>query len=136
MYQGHYYEQRVEPLSYADAIQFASSLHYQGAQGHLVTITTLGESTFITNLQWTGWVGISSLWIPGVFVYFSGPEIYTPPRIDNWAPGEPSSVMTKLCVEQESDGWHNSDCGVATTFIVEYECPPGQEFGLSGCTGM
>ena len=136
LFNGHYYQMRSDFLSYFEAMELASSLLYQGVVAHLVTITTQAESDFISNSQYRGWIGTTDLWQTNNFAYTTGPERYTPIRFSNWASGMPSTDVSLNCVFVESHLWLSGPCSQQLPFIVEFECPPGLFFGLSGCEGL
>jgi hypothetical protein len=75
----------------------------------------------------------------GTFVWAGGPEAGR--RLSDfyvsWPAGEPNdSGGREDCVEFFPGGeWNDLSCGDARLSVIEYSCPPGQEFGSSSCQG-
>lgn len=112
---GHYYETIVAPgITWAAADSAAQALSHLGAQGHLATITSAGEDSFINGLRLltpginlSGGFERSELWVGGFqlpgsiepghgwqWVNLEG-AIPTPqvpvPGYSNWLSGEPNN---------------------------------------------
>lgn len=54
----------------------------------------------------------------------------------NWRGGEPNNIGNQDCMVVTSGGrWDDEECTKLFTFIVEYECDKGFEFGPTRCEG-
>ena len=139
---GHYYLVVEEELSWEDARSRAASMTFMDVRGHLATITSEAENTFITTQLGDtagAWLGGEQLpdseepaggwqWSPGE------PWVYT-----NWDSGEPNNTYFggwgKEATEQSEerlhyhhDGTHWNDLPndpevVTPRFIVEWDIP-------------
>ena len=54
---GNHYISWHDPMTWAEARAFAASLEFEGVAGHLATITSAGENSFIQNFLGSGWIG-------------------------------------------------------------------------------
>src|SRR5262249_41355326 len=102
---GHYYAVSLTTSNWLDAEAQAVSLG-----GHLVTITSQAEQTFIENHFLSGgngpndhsiyWIGLNDAAVEGTFVWSSGETFnYT-----NWQAGEPSN--TNNVEDYVGINWH------------------------------
>ena len=140
---GHYYETIFEPgITWSEANSAAQSLTYQGVNGHLATITSEGENTFIKlnieSVYWRHyWIGgfqpAGSTEPDGGWQWVNGDEwSYT-----NWYRGNPDNmygaedriaIFFHLGDEGYRGGWKefhddNGDWQVCG-YIVEYDAKP------------
>jgi len=73
---GNYYELVATPADWPDVLAAAASRTYQGATGHLVTITSDAENDFVQSLnqgQYT-WIAASDEETEGTWKWVAGPE--------------------------------------------------------------
>lgn len=138
---GHVYE--VVPLdgeSWNAANAAAEASTYQGAPGHLVSITSAEEQTFVEGLladhEKSAYIGLTDQEVEGTFVWTTGEET----GYQNWAGGEPNNFFDEDCSaayggrfpdESRRGTWNDVECEgganyTATYFdsyIVEYDGP-------------
>jgi hypothetical protein len=50
-YNGHYYEYVQTEVEWSSALSSATSARYRGVAGHLVTVTSSGENSFLQGLS-------------------------------------------------------------------------------------
>ena len=135
---GHFYELVDDVVTYAIALQRASSYQLNGVAGHLATITSTAENAFLNAIGGTGWISLVENGTSGSFVWSTGPEagIALSANI-SWAPGEPNNLTTENCTVLAVNGWNNVMCNTSNQFVVEYECSAGLQFASNGtCIGM
>ena len=129
---GHFYTVVTAAQGWPSAQASAASLPaFRGIQGHLATLTSAGESTFVAAL-----LGGVSAWIDGqksaFWMFTTGPEAGAIVAYFNWGPGSPSS---STCMSMLGSGlWADAACGTALAYVVEYECPYGGVFLPAGCS--
>jgi hypothetical protein len=137
LYNGHYYQVVVNNhISWTTAGTNAAGMTFSGVQGHLATITSAGENTFVNTLM-----GVGPNWIGGYQVPLSSEPAggWTwitgePWSFTNWGPGEPNNdfgIEDRLVmgtVEPGISSWGDlpDDGGFAAIrgYIVEYEPVP------------
>jgi VCBS repeat-containing protein len=90
---GHYYAQVRGPINWPDAKAAAESLRYQGAKGHLVTVTSEAEHKFLVASVLTGsaqryWIGLTDEGTEGNFRWLTG----EPFSFNNWGQGQPDNA--------------------------------------------
>ncbi len=83
------------------------------------------------------WIGANDLVIEGTHVWAGGPEAGQPVFFTNWGSDEPNDVGgNEDCLVIYPIGeWNDENCGNVQQSVIEYSCPPGQEFGPSACQG-
>jgi len=129
---GHYYEAVARGVNWNQAKSASEAMSHNGAQGHLVTITSADEQAFIEAQFPTalGAPGTFGYWIGGfsqtkdVYEWVTGEAFsYT-----NWHPGEPNYDATFTGLHFFGhDGtkglWNDATAGGYTFggFVVEYE---------------
>lgn len=130
---GHYYDWIVTgPIDWTSAEAAAEGLTYQGVQGHLATVTTDEENTFLrTTFGERAWLGAyqdhtSPAYSEpgGGFVWITG----EPWSYELWAPGEPSNFAgnehyLETFIAGDWNDQANSGNGLVHGFYVEYEVP-------------
>ncbi|PTQ76272.1 putative secreted protein with PEP-CTERM sorting signal [Nitrosomonas oligotropha] len=124
----HWYELVSTPLSFGDATAEAATRTYLGLGGHLVTVTSADENTFVHTLTTGGatWLGASDVAVEGEWRWVSGPEAGQLLTYTNWGPGEPNNSGNEdFAVYNNPWGgglWNDRpDAGIA--YIVEYSAP-------------
>ncbi len=104
----------------------AASSSYKGLQGHLVTVASQDELTFLKS----NFGGSSAFWIAatdaqseGTWTWTAGPEsdlVITPV---SWQTGQPNGDTSANCAVMSSAGWDDQNCVTfLAPYIVEYEC--------------
>jgi hypothetical protein len=134
---GHYYELVETELSWSDARDAAAGMSYNGVQGHLATITSPIEESFVVN-EWPC-IGTDTPTNHGncgaeARVWFGGTDAATegdwqwitvePWGYTDWANGEPNSSGNEDCIEyRDEDGgyWNDDDCDNSRWYLVEYD---------------
>lgn len=142
---GNAYQYVRGSLSWAEAFS-ASQTGLRGVEGHLATITSAEENTFVNNLRFVGlpegiqpsvgtlptddmraWIGLTDEAEEGVFRWITGePMVYM-----NWSSGEPNNggVVANPkedYVEMFASGYWNDITGsndLNQGFVVEWELP-------------
>ena len=145
---GHYFEvYAIDGVSWDFANTCANASSYQGVQGHLATITSSGENTYVDQLRhdalgqglvqpqtWVGGLqdGGGWRWVneEGPFPAVNDSVAYA-----NWAPGEPNNsggVESHLTMGRYDSGgpwvdggWNDEGAapGSIGGYIVEYDLP-------------
>ena len=119
---GTYYECISDnTISWTEAKAAAESRTYNGVNGHLVTITSASENTFVGNLvpgNSHSWIDLTDEAVEGQYKWVTGePFDYT-----NWALIQPTGLNENY-IELVADGrWNdvsNNDTHI-TGYIVEY----------------
>ena len=137
---GHYYEQINKSLTWTNANLEAKSLNYLGLSGHLVTLTSADENSFLVNtwqdtyLYWIGAYQFDKLDEPdGDWRWVTNEKWeYT-----NWYLGEPNNAgFEEYAAIGDNRQWfdwkNNGDVnsagfGGARGYFVEYEANPVPE---------
>jgi hypothetical protein len=133
---GHFYDLILEQLTWADAKAAAEAMTYNGTRGHLVTITSEPENSFIIDSvfdrQKPAWIGLtdselfggreSSLQgdptVDGWLLVTGEPVEYT-----RWAGGYPNNQNEEDFVVMgsiEDDLWNDGQSHWLGYYIVEY----------------
>lgn len=127
-------------LSFVEAVAAAEAKTYQGLKGHLATINSVDEQTFITNRITIQLAPDVCAWIggnqkpgsdepAGGWTWITGEEM----RFKNWAAGEPNNAgMAEYQTQIRRDGTWNDvgDGGPTQFFVVEYEDPDNIPAGV------
>jgi hypothetical protein len=107
----HLYLNVQRLLSWHQARDYCASLG-----GHLVTIQSQFEDSFVYDLDPWGWIGLSDELQEGSWQWVTGePLTYT-----NWAPGQPDPQPEDYA-HYQSDGWHDWPILVGSSFVCEWE---------------
>ncbi len=143
---GHWYEYVPERLSWEPALASAATRSYDGLAGHLATVTSAEENSFIRALvadaEWGAWLAGSDRAVEGDWRWTAGPENgvafwlgdasgHAPGgAYKNWAPFEPNNTNVENAVaiwgphgaSGVNDWGHWNDFQATDTqgFVVEY----------------
>ena len=127
---GHYYEHVVVSLNWTDAMSAAAERTWDGATGHLATLTSAEENVWV----WTSLGEPFQAWLGGFQLDPSAPADVgwtwvtgEPWEFTNWWPGEPNDAgwfaqedvlhFTQTGAWNDLNGTHDVEAGM----IVEYE---------------
>ena len=125
---GHYYDFiQSAGITWTAADAAASSSVFLGAPGHLVTITSNDENTFVANLfsgDFRAWIGLTDTAVEGTYQWVTG-ETFS---YNNWSAGEPSGDGDYVELFASNDKWNDRpntpfEPPVAS-YIVEYSTVP------------
>ena len=139
-FNGHLYHVVATPVDSASALAFAQ-VSYYGMQGHLVTINSAAENTFVTGLTKVSWLGSNDLEVEGTFKYSAGPEAGSNVVFFAWGGGQPDNAGdNEDCMQLWEalplpNNQNDRPCSVLMPYVIEYECPAGQTATSSGCQG-
>ncbi len=147
---GHYYEVISNALPWQEASDTADATVFAGVTGHLATITSEAENTFITSLL-PGLAG--PVWIGG----FQSPQAQEPAAdwqwvtgepfvYTNWGPGEPNN-SNRLNLDEDAlmIGWPVSSqqlwndgvaAGGLVGHIIEYDVDLAGDLNADGFIGI
>ena len=112
-YNGHSYYR-----STGSAVWTTARTNCSNMGGHLVTITTSGEQTFIYNLWPSGWIGLTDEVTEGTWRWVTG-ETYS---YKNWNTGEPNNSNNEDYVQFVSNGrWNDLPNNQNLPYVLEFE---------------
>ncbi|MEI6799598.1 MAG: FG-GAP-like repeat-containing protein, partial [Pseudomonadota bacterium] len=137
-------------VSYADALQLATTYTQNGVTGHLLTIESSGEETAVynwlsANHQSTVYLGISDVTVEGTWVYTAGPNIGEQLLYNSWSGSEPNGGTSEnygvlhfwgVWLDYPSSfpngAVQASEC---KGFVVEFESASGGDLTFSDSSG-
>jgi hypothetical protein len=144
-YEGNYYQFVYgEGLTWSQARDFAAAQSYNGRPGHLATIDSEGEMSFVLYAHRgerpTGCSDGSQVWLGGFqpggssepggdWQWVTGgsvPDVHQTPDGWGWGDGEPNENGEEDCMDTHWDEWYDSPCN--TTYycmLIEYEGDEG-----------
>jgi hypothetical protein len=112
-YNGHSYYRSTGNATWTTAKTNCSNMG-----GHLVTITTSGEQSFIYGLWPSGWIGLTDEVTEGTWRWVTG-ETYS---YKNWNSGEPNNSGNEDYVQFVSNGkWNDLKDGNNLAYVLEFE---------------
>ena len=112
-YNGHSYYRSTGNATWTTARTNCSNMG-----GHLVTITTSGEQSFIYGLWPSGWIGLTDEVTEGTWRWVTG-ETYS---YKNWNSGEPNNSGNEDYVQFVSNGkWNDLNNNSSLAYVLEFE---------------
>ena len=140
-FDGHLYQVVSTNVDYSAALALSAVSHYNGIQGHLVTITSAAENAFVTGLIKTAWFAADDIAVEGAYKHSAGPEAGSAVTFFAWGGGQPDNAGNEDCVHLWDayalpNNWNDRPCSVLLPYVIEYECAAGQVATVSGCQGV
>jgi hypothetical protein len=112
-YNGHSYYR-----STGNAFWLTAKANCEAMGGHLVTVTTSAENSFIFNLWPSGWIGLTDEVTEGVWRWVTG-ETYS---YTSWNPGEPNNAGNEDYVQFVGAGrWNDLPNNQSLPYVLEFE---------------
>ena len=112
-YNGHSYYRSTGSATWTTARTNCSNMG-----GHLVTITTSGEQSFLFGLWPSGWIGLTDEVSEGTWRWVTG-ETYS---YKNWNSGEPNNSGNEDYVQFVSNGrWNDLNNNSSLPYVLEFE---------------
>ena len=112
-YNGHSYYRSTGSATWTTARTNCSNMG-----GHLVTITTSGEQSFLYGLWPSGWIGLTDEVTEGTWRWVTG-ETYS---YKNWNSGEPNNSSNEDYVQFVTNGrWNDLNNNSSLPYVLEFE---------------
>jgi hypothetical protein len=112
-YNGHSYYR-----STGNAFWLTAKANCEAMGGHLVTVTTSGENSFIFGIWPSGWIGLTDEVNEGTWRWVTG-ETYS---YSSWNPGEPNNAGNEDYVQFVGGGkWNDLPNNYALPYVLEFE---------------
>jgi hypothetical protein len=112
-YNGHSYYRSTGNAYWLDAKANCAAMG-----GHLVTVTTSGENSFIYNLWPSGWIGLTDEVTEGTWKWVTG-ETYS---YSSWNSGEPNNAGNEDYVQFVGAGkWNDLPNNQSLPYVLEFE---------------
>jgi hypothetical protein len=112
-YGGHSYYRSTGSATWTTARTNCSNMG-----GHLVTITTSGEQSFLYGLWPSGWIGLTDEVTEGTWRWVTG-ETYS---YKNWNSGEPNNSNNEDYVQFVTNGrWNDLNNNSSLPYVLEFE---------------
>jgi len=129
-FQGNTYEVYSPPTFFDDAKSFAESKSLNGLQGHLLTLTSPEEETYVSSLLngtpiKTVWLAAQDTQAEGTWTWVAGENADpfwrdgTVLSYSHWREGEPNNVNGEHCATLVADsGWNDVGCDSPSYSVV------------------
>jgi hypothetical protein len=111
-YNGHSYYRSTGSMTWTAAKQACLNMG-----GHLVTVTTAAENTFIFNLWPNGWIGLTDEAVEGQWRWVTG-ETFS---WANWNGGEPNNSNNEDYIQFVGGGKWNDLPNTSLPYVLEFE---------------
>jgi len=111
-YNGHSYYRSTGSMTWTAAKQACLNMG-----GHLVTVTTAAENTFIFNLWPNGWIGLTDEVVEGQWRWVTG-ETFS---WANWNGGEPNNSNNEDYIQFVGGGKWNDLPNTSLPYVLEFE---------------
>ena len=111
-YNGHSYYRSTGSMTWTAARQACLNMG-----GHLVTVTTAAENTFIFNLWPNGWIGLTDEVVEGQWRWVTG-ETFS---WANWNGGEPNNSNNEDYIQFVGGGKWNDLPNTSLPYVLEFE---------------
>ena len=112
-YNGHSYYRSTGSMTWTNARTSCSNMG-----GHLVTVTTAAENTFIYNLWSSGWIGLTDEVLEGTWKWVTG-EAYS---YQSWNGGEPNNSGNEDYIQFVGAGkWNDLNNLSSLPYVLEFE---------------
>ena len=111
-YNGHSYYRSTGSMTWTDARQACLNMG-----GHLVTVTTAAENSFIFNLWPNGWIGLTDELVEGQWRWVTG-ETFS---WSNWNGGEPNNAGNEDYIQFVGGGKWNDLPNHSLPYVLEFE---------------
>lgn len=111
-YNGHSYYRSTSSMTWTNARTACANMG-----GHLVTITSAAENTFVFNTWPSGWIGFTDEAVEGQWRWVTNEAVtYT-----NWNGGEPNNVGNEDYAQFVGGGRWNDLPNVSLPYVLEFE---------------
>ena len=111
-YNGHSYYRSTSSATWTTARTNCTNMG-----GHLVTITSSGENSFVFNTWPSGWIGFNDEVVEGQWRWVTGePVTYT-----NWNSGEPNNAGNEDYAQFVSGGKWNDLPNTSLPYVIEFD---------------
>jgi len=111
-YNGHSYYRSTSSMTWTNARTACANMG-----GHLVTITSAAENTFVFNTWPSGWIGFTDEAVEGQWRWVTN-EVVT---YTNWNGGEPNNAGNEDYAQFVSGGRWNDLPNVSLPYVLEFE---------------
>jgi hypothetical protein len=112
-YNGHSYYRSTGSAYWLDAKANCAAMG-----GHLVTVTTSGENSFLYTLWPSGWIGLTDEVTEGTWKWVTG-EAYS---YTSWNPGEPNNSGNEDYVQFVGGGkWNDLPNNYSLPYVLEFD---------------
>jgi len=112
-YNGHSYYRSTGSMTWTAARQACLNMG-----GHLVTVTTAAENSFIFNLWPSGWIGLTDEVVEGQWRWVTG-ETYS---YQSWNSGEPNNSGNEDYIQFVGGGrWNDLNNSSSLPYVLEFE---------------
>jgi hypothetical protein len=122
--------------NFSEALSTVGKLKFKGMSGHMVTVTSDEEFSFLIGINYTsGYIGASDQDTEGIFRWIAGPDAGVILSTAHWNNGEPNNDLKgEDCVEIEGK-WNDIDCSEKRNWFIEFECQSDNALNIT-CPSM